>query len=312
MLSYYPAANRSRDDAGEQGQSADRRGRARRVLARALEQHNDPVRDHDVQAERGRMYRDEREQSSRSQRSQRRLLGLDLRPVAARTVGRACQERNHRNQRHDGGRSKRRAPLEGALEDRHDGERYAAHAKVDSAVDSLGQRRADHRAHVVAARDEHDAGSEPKHRTCGHAECERGGDQRDCVHRADQDDAADRDVAGAHAVDQPATRQLHGEVRHKHRCRQQADGCERHSVPVGDSVGYGADVGDLPADGHAGSRGSDCRRQPHSRLSAGPSGRLGVDGIGQLSGKCEQASVMLWRRGQLQADRKTSRVEWKR
>ena len=102
------------------------------------------------------------------------------------------------------------------------------------------------------------------------ARCDRKpGLGRDEQQQVPDDDGAHReepDVARADPVRRAPARDLDEQVRHEERRREEADDGERDAVGVGERVGDGADVRDVPR--HAGAeRERPCDREPLARAS---------------------------------------------
>ncbi len=153
-----------------------------------------------------------------------------------------------------------RAPAERRLDGRDDGERDTAAGRREAAVEALGERRPARRADEVAAADE--AERRPDSEQSASPERERGlrRDAGEHVSQGHDGETGGADPSRSEPVAQPPRRQLHEHVDEEQDSGEEPDHAERGAVGVGERLGDGAGVGDVPArreaDGAAAGDGS--------------------------------------------------------
>ena len=214
-MAGQPAAERTRDDAGEQRQAAGDSRDVLRVAARAMEQRHDPVADDHREPERRGVHRRQRQQPPVGDPRQH-ARAAPAAPARAAPGRRAAHPAS----------ATITAVANGACHVPHSGTSASARPTaptLQAPYRPCANGRADRLADVVAARHERRGGADSDDRP--HADREPRLAPRECGRRArrhDQQPAA-ADEPRADPVAEPARRHLQQRVRDEERRREQAD-----------------------------------------------------------------------------------------
>ena len=230
-------SDRAGEDADEEDEAAREPCGGRRH-ALALEERDDPVpRDH------GEAERRSLQDADRQERSVAKHPRAGV--ADAREAG--------RKERRDGGENReercapvRRTPARRVREGRHDHEREPAARHRRAAVEALERGASATCPDEVEPGDEGGARADSDHGATEERELDAGIDEQDPVADDRGGDRDEGDALRSVPVRAAPGRQLHGEVRDEQRGRQEPDGRERDAVVLGERVGDGADVRDVP------------------------------------------------------------------
>ncbi len=135
-----------------------------------------------------------------------------------------------------------------------------------AAVQPLQRRSPASRADEIEPGHEPRSGTDAHDRASEEREPETRVDEKDHIADDSRGDREERDATRAEAIRAAARWQLDREERHEERGREQADCRERDAVVLGEWIGDGADVRDVP--GQAGPDG-ESRGDPRSDVTAG-------------------------------------------